>query len=60
MRIILAILSKAKPFPVRTIRIYGNKILSWKVLNTMDTDCCVAAFEEAINQWGIPAIFHTD
>ncbi len=26
----------------------------------MDTDFCVAALEEAINQWGIPAIFNTD
>ena len=26
----------------------------------MDTDFCVAALEEAIKQWGIPAIFNTD
>jgi putative transposase len=26
----------------------------------MDPDFCVAALEEAINRWGIPAIFNTD
>jgi len=38
----------------------SRKIVSWKVSNTMDTDFCVAALEEASNQWGIPAIFNTD
>jgi len=40
--------------------LYSRKILTWKVSNTLDTDFCLAALEEAINQWGIPAIFNTD
>lgn len=39
---------------------YSRKILSWQVSNTMDTAFCVAALEEAIACYGMPAIFNSD
>jgi transposase InsO family protein len=37
-----------------------RKVLSWRVSNTMDVDFCLAALEEALNQFGRPEIFNTD
>lgn len=42
------------------IDVYSRKILSWRLSNTLDAEFCVSALEEAIDQWGIPAIFNTD
>ncbi len=42
------------------IDLYSRKVLSWRVSNTMDAEFCVAALEEAIAIWGVPAIFNTD
>lgn len=39
---------------------HSRKILSWRLSNTMDTDFCVAALEEAIGLYGCPEIFNTD
>jgi len=33
---------------VAIIDLYSRKVLSWKLSNTMDTEFCVAALEEAI------------
>ncbi len=38
---------------------HSRYVLAWKLSNTMDTDFCVAALEEALNQ-GRPEIFNTD
>ena len=40
--------------------LYSRKVLSWRISNTMDTNFCVEALEEAISLFGIPAIFNTD
>lgn len=40
--------------------LYSRKVLSWKVSNTLDSAFCVAALEEAIENFGVPAIFNTD
>jgi putative transposase len=45
---------------VAIIDLYSRKVLSWTLSNTMDTEFCVAALEEAIARWGVPAIFNTD
>lgn len=45
---------------VAIIDLYSRKVLSWKLSNTMDTEFCVAALEEAIALWGVPSIFNTD
>jgi putative transposase len=39
---------------------HSRAVLSWRLSNTMDTDFCIAALEEAINRYGIPEIFNTD
>lgn len=38
----------------------SRKVLAWRLSNTMDTDFCIQALEEAIDQFGSPAIFNTD
>ncbi len=39
---------------------HSRKVLSWRLSNTMDTDFCVAALEEALEGHGSPEIFNTD
>ncbi len=39
---------------------YSRKVLSWRLSNTMDTDFCVSALEEALAKYGKPDIFNTD
>ena len=45
---------------VAILDLYSRKVLSWRLSNTLDADFCVAALEEAIAIYGIPAIFNTD
>lgn len=37
-----------------------RKVMSWRLSNTMDSDFCVAALEEALARYGKPVIFNTD
>jgi len=39
---------------------YSRRVLSWRVSNTLDTDFCIEALEEAIQRFGAPEIFNTD
>jgi putative transposase len=39
---------------------HSRKILSWRLSNTMATDFCIVALEEAIKRYGAPKIFNTD
>jgi putative transposase len=39
---------------------HSRKVLSWRISNTLDTDFCVQAVEEAISCFGAPEIFNTD
>lgn len=39
---------------------YSRKVLAWRLSNTMDSDFCVAALEEALAKYGKPDIFNTD
>lgn len=39
---------------------YSRKVLSWRLSNSLDTEFCVAALQEALAQYGKPAIFNTD
>jgi putative transposase len=39
---------------------HSRKVLSWRISNTLDTDFCVQAVEEAISRFGAPEIFNTD
>lgn len=45
---------------VAIIDLFSRKTLSWKLSNTIDTEFCIAALDEAIMIYGIPAIFNTD
>lgn len=39
---------------------HSRKVLSWQLSNSMDTEFCVAAVEEALAKYGKPDIFNTD
>ena len=38
----------------------SRKVLTWRLSNTMDTEFCIEALEEAIAKYGKPDIFNTD
>ncbi|MCH2227976.1 MAG: IS3 family transposase [Candidatus Caenarcaniphilales bacterium] len=39
---------------------YSRRILSFRISNTMSTDFCIEALEEALDKYGFPEIFNTD
>lgn len=39
---------------------HTRKVLSWQLSNTMDTEFCVSALEDALSIYGRPEIFNTD
>jgi putative transposase len=39
---------------------HSRKVLSWRISNTLDSDFCVSALQEAIVRYGCPEIFNTD
>ncbi|MGY6587475.1 MAG: IS3 family transposase [Wenzhouxiangella sp.] len=39
---------------------HSRRVLSWRLSNTLDTDFCVDALEEALRRHGAPEIFNTD
>lgn len=39
---------------------YSRKVLSWRLSNTLDTEFCVDALEEALCYHAVPEIFNTD
>jgi len=39
---------------------YSRKVLAWRLSNTLDTEFCVDALEEALRHYGTPEIFNTD
>lgn len=45
---------------VAILDLFSRRVLSWRLSNTMDSDFCVQALEEAFSKYGIPAIFNTD
>lgn len=42
------------------IDLYSRKILSWRLSDTMQVDFCLEVVNEAVELYGIPAIFNTD
>jgi putative transposase len=38
----------------------SRRVLSWRLSNTLTTDFCIEAVEEAVQRYGIPVIFNTD
>ncbi len=45
---------------VAVIDWYTRKVLSWRLSNTLTTDFCIEALEEALVKYGTPEIFNTD
>jgi putative transposase len=39
---------------------YSRKVLAWRLSNSMESDFCVEALEEALANYGSPEIFNTD
>lgn len=39
---------------------HSRRVLSWRLSNTLDSDFCVDALEEALERFGKPEIFNTD
>nr|WP_244392528.1 IS3 family transposase [Denitrovibrio acetiphilus] len=39
---------------------YSRKVLTWRLSNSLDSDFCVAALEDALEKYGTPEIFNTD
>ena len=39
---------------------YSRRVLAWRLSNTLDTEACVDALEDALGRYGAPAIFNTD
>jgi putative transposase len=38
----------------------SRKVLAWRLSNTMDTEFCIEALEEALGKYGKPEIFNSD
>ncbi len=38
----------------------ARRVLAWRISNTLTTDFCIEAVQEAINRYGKPEIFNTD
>jgi len=45
---------------VAIVDLYSRKVLAHRVSNTLTTDFCVEALEEALTRYGRPTIFNTD
>ncbi len=53
-------LSGGSVYLVAIVDLFSRKILAWRISNTMDAEFCIAALEEALMLYGIPAIFNSD
>lgn len=40
--------------------LFSRKVLTWRLSNTLDTDFCIEALNEALEVYGTPAIFNSD
>ena len=45
---------------VAILDVASRKVLAWRLSNTMTTDFCLEALEEAMGRYGRPKIFNTD
>lgn len=52
-------MAKGFLYLVAIIDWYSRYVLSWRLSNTLDTDFCIEALEEALRK-GKPEIFNTD
>jgi len=45
---------------VATVDLFSRNVLSWKLSNSLDTDCCLEALEMALGSGRKPEDFHSD
>jgi putative transposase len=45
---------------VAILDLYSRKVLAWRINNTLTSDFCVEALQEALTRFGRPEIFNTD
>jgi putative transposase len=53
-------MAKGFAYLVAILDLYSRKVLAFRVSNTLATDFCVEALEEALRRYGAPEIFNTD
>ena len=53
-------MAKGFAYLVAVMDWHSRKVLSWRLSNTMETDFCIEALEEALHRHGAPDIFNTD
>ena len=53
-------MAKGFAYLVAILDLYSRKVLAFRVCNTLTTDFCVEALEEALARYGTPEIFNTD
>jgi putative transposase len=45
---------------VAILDLYSRKVMAWRTSNTLNSDFCVEALEEALRRFGRPEVFNTD
>jgi len=53
-------MAKGFVYLVAILDLYSRKVLAWRTSNTLTTEFCVEALEEALTRCGSPEIFNTD
>ena len=49
-----------RAFVIAILDLYSRKVLSYRVVNTMDVEHCIEALELALKKYGAPEIFNSD
>jgi len=52
-------LAKGSPYLVAILDLATRRAMAWRLSNTMSTDFCIEALNEAITRYGAPEIFNT-
>ena len=53
-------MAKGFVYLVAILDLYSRKVLAWRASNTLASDFCVEALQEALTRFGSPEIFNTD
>lgn len=53
-------LAKGSAYLVAILDLATRRVMAWQVSNTMSTDFCIQALNEAITRYGAPETFNTD
>ena len=53
-------MAKGFAYLVAILDLYSRKVLAFRVSNTLATEFCIEALEEALRRYGAPEIFNTD